>query len=132
MIRILALSVALMALAPVAVGAADRPSQFFRELDTDGDGMVAPEEFTLGKGVIFYMLDGNHDLKIQRKETKLSPEQFAQYAGDDGTLDGGDFFNLPPARFSAFDRDGDRQISRDEFRKQVAEIRSGQQTAEGR
>lgn len=132
MIRIIAMSVALLALAPVAIGAEDRSSQFFRELDADGDGMVTEEEFSLGKGVVLYMLDANHDLKIQRKETKLSPQQFAEYAGADGTLDGGDFFNLPSARFSAFDQDRDRKISRDEFRKQVAEIRSGQQTAEGR
>ena len=94
--------------------------------------MITPEEFSLNKGVILYMLDANHDLKIERNETKLSREQFGQYAGADGTLDGGDFFNLPSARFSAFDKNGDRQISRDEFRKQMAAIRSGQQTAQGR
>ena len=132
MIRMTALTVALLALAPMAAAAEDRSAQFFRELDGDGDGMVTPEEFTLNKGVILYMLDANHDLKVQRNETKLSAEQFAQYAGPDGTLDGGEVFNLPAASFSAFDQNGDRRISRDEFRQQVAEIRSGQQTAEDR
>lgn len=132
MTRMTALTIALLTLAPMSAAAEDRSSQFFRELDTDGDSMVTPEEFTLNKGTVLYMLDANHDLKIQRNETRLSPEHFAQYAGADGTLDGGEFFNLPSAGFSAFDRDGDRRISRDEFRKQVAEIRSSQQTAEER
>lgn len=133
MTRMTVLSVALLALAPMAAAAAeDRTAAYFHELDSDGDGIVTPEEFTLNKGVILYMLDANHDLKIQRKETKLSPEQFAQYAGADGTLDGADLFNLPAARFNAFDLNGDRKITFDEFRKHMAEIRSGQQTAEGR
>lgn len=132
MIRMTALTVALLALAPMAAAAEDRAAQFFRELDSDGDGAISPEEFTLNKGVVLYMLDANHDLKIERNETKLTREQFAEYAGADGTLDGGDVFNLPSARFSAFDRNGDRRITRDEFSKQLAEIRSGQQSAEGR
>ena len=132
MTRMTALMVALLALPTVAIAAEDRSIQFFRELDADGDGMISREEFTLNKGVVLYMLDANHDLKIQRKETRLSPEQFAEYAGSDGVLDGGEFFNLPSVTFSAFDSNGDQQISPDEFRKHVAEIRSSQQTAEGR
>ncbi len=132
MTRMTALMVALLALTPVAIAAEDRSAQFFRELDSDGDGMISREEFTLNKGVILYMLDANHDLKVQRKETRLSPEQFAKYAGSDGVLDGGEFFNLPTVTFSSFDTNGDQRISREEFRKHVAEIRSTQQTAEGR
>lgn len=132
MTRMTAVTLALLALAALPAHAQDRQTTFFREMDTNGDGFVDEEEFTLRRGEILYMLDSNHNLKLERNETKLSPEQFRRYAGADGTLDGGDFFNLPSARFSAFDKDGDRQISRAEFRTQIAEIRSGQETAEMR
>ncbi len=112
--------------------AADRDAAFFKEMDTNGDGVIDRDEYTLRKGTILYTIDANHNLKIERKETKLSVSQFKQYAGADGVIDGGEFFDLPGARFTAFDKNGDNVITREEFRRQLAEIRSGQQTAEGR
>jgi hypothetical protein len=133
MTRINAAAVLLLASAAAApLHAEDRVAVFFKELDTNGNGMIDPDEFTLRKGVILYMLDANHDLKIERKETKLSAAQFQKHAGPDGTIDGGEFFNMSATRFSAFDKNGDRTISREEFREQMAVIRSGQQTAETR
>lgn len=130
-IRTAALAALLSALA-LSAHAQERSGRFFEEMDTNRDGFVDPEEYTLRKGAILYSLDANHDLKIEQKETRLSPAQFGQYAGGDGFIDGGEFFELPGASFGAFDRNGDRRISREEFRLQVAELRSGQQTAEGR
>jgi hypothetical protein len=116
----------------ISAHAEDRDARFFHELDANNDGNISQEEFTLQKGVILYMLDKNHNLKIEREETRLSPEQFAQYAGKDGTLDGGDLFNLPAARFSAFDQNNDQKISLEEFRQQLARLRPGPQTAQER
>lgn len=129
-LRLTAIAAVLSALAVPAI-AESREDQFFRELDTNGDGVVSPEEFTLQKGVILYMLDANHDLKIERSETKLSQQVYSQYAGKDGVIDGGDLFNLPAAGFNAFDRNGDQKITRDEFHQQLADLRGNTpQTAE--
>lgn len=127
--RALALAVALSAL-PAAGHAQSRDDTFFREMDTNGDGVIDQEEFTLQKGVILYLIDKNHDLKIERNETKLSPEVFRQYAGKDGTIDGLDLFNMPEARFQAFDLNSDRKVTYSEFHQHLVDIRSGPQTAE--
>lgn len=133
--RSLALAVILSAL-PAAIHAQERTQArgdtFFREMDTNGDGVISQEEFTLQKGVVFYLIDKNHDLKIEQTETKLTPDAFRQYAGTDGTIDGLDLFNMPGARFQAFDLNGDQKVTPAEFRQHLADIRSGPQTAEQR
>lgn len=123
-----ALAAVLLAL-PAAGQAQPRDETFFQEMDANGDGVIDQQEFTLQKGVILYLLDRNHDLKIERNETRLTPDAFRQYAGTDGTIDGVDLFNMPAARFQAFDRDGNQTITPSEFRQQLADIRSGPQTA---
>ncbi|MCR6632837.1 MAG: hypothetical protein NVV74_23880 [Magnetospirillum sp.] len=129
--RVVVLAIAVSAMA-AAAHAQSRDETFFRELDTNGDGVVDETEFTLQKGVLFYLIDKNHDLKIEQSETKLTREAFQQYAGPDGVVDGLDLFDVPGAQFQAFDRNGDQKITRAEFQRQLAEIRSGPQTAEKR
>lgn len=124
--------VAFLAVAVSQAHADNRDTEFFREMDVNGDGFIDREEFTLRKGVILYMLDANHDLKISRNETKLPPDVFKEYAGPDGTIDGGELFNMKEVRFAAFDKNDDGKISYQEFRQQLAEVRAGPQAAEQR
>lgn len=131
--RRIALAAMIAALSlPALAEAEDRDARFFRELDADGDGAVTPQEFTLQKSVVLYMLDANHDLKLERTETRLTASQFQQYAGEDGVIDGLELFDLPQARFAAFDEDGDRRMTSAEFRAQLANLRGDTQTSEGR
>lgn len=121
---------AMMSAQALGAHAEDRDDRFFRQLDTNGDGRVDTEEFTLQKAAILYALDNNRNLKVEQAETKVAPGQFRQYAGEDGVIDGLELFELPEAQFSAFDRDGDHAITAAEFRRQVAGLRTGPQTAE--
>lgn len=120
---------ALIALQPLSAQAEDQIDQFFRQLDMNGDGYVDPEEFSMQKGAIFYALDKNKDLKIEQSETRLSPQQFRQYAGEDGYINGMELFQLPEAQFEAFDQNGDKKVSKEEFRSQVNRLRSGSEAA---
>lgn len=126
----LVLAIMVCALASAAAAQSGGDSALFKELDDNGDGMIDREEFSLNKGAIFYRLDQNRSLKLERSETKLDRPQFQKYAGKDNVIDGGELFNMPAAGFEAFDQDHDRQISRSEFRQQLAALRSGTQTAE--
>jgi hypothetical protein len=130
-VRILALALALATQA-VPVAAQDRDKAFFKQLDQNGDGGVDLEEYTLEKGAILYSLDKDRSLKLEPGETKLPPAKFRQYAGEDGLIDGGEMFEMPEIQFGAFDTNGDRTISAEEYRRQVTSLRKGSQTAEGR
>lgn len=110
----------------------DRDQSFFKDLDANGDGSIDREEFSLYKGAIFYAMDKNRDLKIERSETRLDADTFRKYAGSDGTIDSLELFDTPGAQFEAFDRNGDQRISREEFRQQLASLRAGPQSAERR
>ncbi|HTH15379.1 MAG TPA: EF-hand domain-containing protein [Magnetospirillum sp.] len=116
----------LSALALPAQAKEDADLRAFRELDENGDGYISREEFTLHKEALLYALDKNHDLKIERNETKLPPEVFKKYAGPDGTIDAATILTLPEAQFNAFDKNDDGKISLEEFRQHLAELRSGE------
>ncbi|MGE5548457.1 MAG: EF-hand domain-containing protein [Solirubrobacterales bacterium] len=114
---------------PAMAAAQQKDADFFRMLDTNGDGVIDREEFSLQKGTILYALDKNRNLKIDQNETKLPPEKFDQYAGADHVIDGLELFTMPEAQFEAFDRNRDQQITLDEFRQQLAVLRGGPQTS---
>lgn len=129
-LKTMVLAAALSALSAPA-WAQSQGANFFKELDADGDGGIDPAEFSMYKGAIFYSLDQNRSLKLEKPETRLNAQKFRDYAGDDGVIDGMELFELPNARFEAFDQDGDRKISKAEFGRQIASLRGGgPQTAE--
>lgn len=128
-LTILAVFVALQAVPAAGQG---RDATFFKQLDQNGDGGIDWEEYTLEKGAILYSLDKDRSLKLEPGETKLPRDKFREYAGADGVIDGGEMFELPEIQFDAFDTNGDDTISPEEFRRRVASLRSGSQTAEGR
>lgn len=130
-LRTAALAAMISAQALAAI-AESREDQFFHDLDSDRNGVVDREEFDVNKGAILYSLDKNRSLTIEQAETKLAPQQFSRYAGDDGVIDGLELFDMPGTRFEAFDQDGDQQISAPELRRQLASLRAGPQTAEGK
>lgn len=125
----LAALISTIALPTTAISSED---PFFRELDANGDGAIDRTEFDIQKGAVLYAIDKNHNLKVERSETRLTLQQFRQYAGDDGIIDGLEVFDVPSTRFEAFDQNGDQKITPEESRQQLAVIRGEAQTAEGR
>lgn len=129
-IRHVAALAAMLSALTLPAAAATSGNDFFRELDVDGDGFVDRVEFDTEKGAVLYAIDKNHNLKIERSETRMSPQQFRDLAGADGVMEGYELFDVPSARFDGFDQNGDQKISAEEFRRHLATMRSGPQTAE--
>lgn len=85
----------------------DRLKKLFGLLDRDGNGQVTRPEYETGLGLVFYTLDANADLVLTDDEINLTPDAFRHVAGDDGKIEGLEFFTADIATFESIDEDDD-------------------------
>ncbi len=106
--RLAPFAFAALVLAPAAQALdQDRLKKLFDLLDRDGDGQVTRPEYETGLGLVFYTLDANSDLVLTDDEINLAPDVYQHVAGDDGKIEGLEFFTSDIATFESIDEDND-------------------------
>jgi Ca2+-binding EF-hand superfamily protein len=94
--------------------------EVFDILDANHDGVVTRQEFLLKKGEVFYLFlkEVGLDQHLDPGDIKITPEAFAEAdLNGDGKLGGAEFIEAPFSQFDAIDRNGDGQITFEEFRE---------------
>jgi Ca2+-binding EF-hand superfamily protein len=105
--RIVPLTIACLALPPAALAVDEaRLQNLFDLMDRDGNGEITRPEYQTGIGLVFATLDANVDFALTDDEIRLTPEAFHHIAGDDGKIEGPEFFRADIAAFEAIDADG--------------------------
>jgi EF-hand domain pair len=90
----------------------------FKLLDENEDGAIDPAEWRRRSMAVFYVLDANADIELERDEVPgLSTELFdAADQNKDGRLSGYEFNQADFVTFEAADADGDQLVTLSEFR----------------
>jgi Ca2+-binding EF-hand superfamily protein len=94
--------------------------EVFEILDANHDGVVTPQEFLLQKGEVFYLFlkEVGLDQHLDPRDIDITTEAFAEAdLNGDGRLSGAEFIEAPFSQFEAIDRNGDAQLTFEEFRE---------------
>ncbi len=89
----------------------------FRLLDVNGDGTVSPAEWRERKMALFYLLDADNDIYLERREVPgMVEDAFAAADLDhDGRLSGFEFNQATFTQFETADRDRAGAVTFEQF-----------------
>lgn len=106
----------------------ERTSERFARLDTDGDGMISPEEFQAGATGRMERFSERQERRAERRaempeEMREMHAQFRTMMREGMDLDAFSGFarDRASARFDAMDADGNGELTADEFTAKVSE-----------
>jgi Ca2+-binding EF-hand superfamily protein len=106
----------------------ERTSERFARLDTDGDGMISPEEFQAGATGRMERFAEHRERRAERRaelpeEMREMHAQFRTMMREGMDLDAFSGFarDRASARFDAMDADGNGELTADEFTAEVSE-----------
>lgn len=94
--------------------------EIFDILDANHDGVVTRQEFLLNKTRVlyFFLKEVGLDQHLDPGDINITPGAFAEAdLNADGKLSGAEFVEAPFSQFDAIDRNGDGEITFEEFRE---------------
>ena len=123
--HILFLTAAALAVAIASPGGAqsNRIDELFRRFDTNGDGRISREEFTLKKVEIVFASSSGRGASLKFEDTQLARAAFdAMDLDRDGVLTAGEVSAAPIFDFENWDTNRNNFIEREEFVAQMGRI----------
>ena len=105
----------------------EKGAEYFKNMDTSGDGMISKEEFDVAHDKHFHDMDTNGDSKLSRDEMRAGHSQTLKKAkgkrfdeadtNDDGALTRDEAKNMPRIlkRFDKIDSNKDGKLTREEM-----------------
>jgi len=93
-----------------------RLQDYFKTMDSDGDGFISRPEFEAERGAVFLAIDRNGSMTLTPDEMRLTPEAFAKLSGGDAAVTPDEFSGSDATSFEQIDADGDKQITYQELR----------------
>ncbi len=93
-----------------------RLRDYFKTMDSDGDGFISRPEFEAERGAVFLAIDRNGSMTLTADEMRLTPEAFSKLSAGDATVTPDEFSGSDATSFEQIDADGDKQITYQELR----------------
>lgn len=93
-----------------------RLRDYFKTMDSDGDGFISRPEFEAERGAVFLAIDRNGSMTLTADEMRLTPEAFSKLSGGDATVTPDEFSGSDVTSFEQIDASADKQITYQELR----------------